>query len=158
MKPAFATLRGCASGKSNEQHFYLRMVQRHFRPGMLWLDTGCGHSLVPAWLPDSKRIEQKFIDDAKLIVGADVGIPSLKRHSRIRRITCPLDALALVIRWLSIYRRRTKPLIPSPVTKVLCEFFRVLRSGGILIILTPISVISRTSCRGSLLPGFTESF
>jgi ubiquinone/menaquinone biosynthesis C-methylase UbiE len=104
---------------------------------MRWLDAGCGHSLIPAWLRDAKTIEQRFLDQAGMIVGADIDIPSLAAPSAIRRIACRLEDLS--------FRNDTFDLITcnmvvehlSAPSKVLSEFFRVLRPGGVVVILTP---------------------
>lgn len=131
------SLRSRARNAEHEQHFYLRMLQQHFRPGMRWLDAGCGHSLIPRWLRDSERIEQEFLDSAGLIVGADVDMPSLAAHSRIQRIACPLENLAFSKDTFDfITCNMVAEHLPEP-SKVFAEFLRVLRPQGVVILLTP---------------------
>src|ERR1700719_2087127 len=131
-----SSLRARARQEEHEQHFYVRMLQRHFRPGMRWLDAGCGHSLIPA-VKGGRHIEQNFLAEAEMIVGADVDIPSLTAYSPIRRVACRLEHLG--------FRDHAFDLITCNMVvehlvapaEVLSEFFRVLRPAGIVIILTP---------------------
>jgi ubiquinone/menaquinone biosynthesis C-methylase UbiE len=130
-------LRVRAQKEEHEQQFYLRMLQQHFQPGMRWLDAGCGHSFIPDWLRDSKSIEQKFLDEANVIVGADIDVPSLTAPSRMQRVACHLEKLAFqneTFDLVSCNMVIEHLLVPE---KVFAEFFRVLRTGGLVLILTP---------------------
>ena len=121
----------------HEQHFYVRMLQQYFRPGMRWLDAGCGHSLLQAWLPKAKEIEERFLAEADWIVGADVDTQSLTLPCSIPRVACDLTAL--------VFEDETFDLITCNMVVehldapelVFREFFRVLRPGGVVVILTP---------------------
>jgi ubiquinone/menaquinone biosynthesis C-methylase UbiE len=130
-------LRMQASKAEHEQYFYLRMLQQHFRPGVSWLDAGCGHSLIPDWLVGAAGIERKFLIEARQIVGADVDSQSLAAPSSIQRTACRLEALSFkaesfdLITCNMVVEHLT---VPSTVFK---EFFRVLRPGGVVLILTP---------------------
>lgn len=130
-------LRSRARRAEHEQEFYLRMLQQHFRPGMLWLDAGCGHTLIPSWLRDAKRIEQGFLEAAKMIVGADIDVPSLAAPSPIRRVACRLEDLCLGNETFDLITCNMVVEHLSAPTRVFAEFFRVLRPGGVVIILTP---------------------
>lgn len=130
-------LRLRARKAEHEQEFYLRMLQHHFRPGMRWLDAGCGHTLIPPWLRDAKRVEQGFLDEAGMIVGADIDVPSLAAPSPIRRVACRLEDLCFGNETFDFITCNMVVEHLSAPTKVFSEFFRVLRPGGVVIILTP---------------------
>jgi hypothetical protein len=61
-------LREPAGKFAHEQHFYVRMLKQHFRPGMRWLDAGCGHSLIPKWLRSALEKEPRCLKEAEMIV------------------------------------------------------------------------------------------
>jgi SAM-dependent methyltransferase len=130
-------LKARARREEHEQHFYVRMLQQYFRPGMYWLDAGCGHSLVPAWLKGGLHIERKFLAEAKIIVGADVDIPSLIAHSPIRRVACRLEQLGFQDQTFDLITCNMVIEHLAAPAKVFSEFFRVLRPCGMVIMLTP---------------------
>ena len=59
--PIGSSARERARVAEHEQQFYLRMLQQQFRPGMRWLDAGCGHTLILPWLKDAAQIERRFL-------------------------------------------------------------------------------------------------
>ena len=130
-------LRSRARRAEHEQEFYLRMLQQHFRPGMRWLDAGCGHTLILPWLRDAERIEQRLLDEASMIVGADIDVPSLAAPSPIRRVACRLEDLCFGNETFDFITCNMVVEHLSAPTRVFSEFFRVLRPGGVVIILTP---------------------
>jgi len=134
---ASSRLRSRAMQEEHEQHFYARMLERHFRPGMRWLDAGCGHSLIPAWLKGGQHIEQKFLTEAAIIVGADVDVPSLIAHSRIHRVACRLEDLSFQAETFDLITCNMVVEHLAAPTKAFSEFFRVLQPGGVVIMLTP---------------------
>lgn len=136
-EPYLRKLRTLAQNAEHEQSFYVRALQQHFRPGMRWLDAGCGHSLIPRWLRGAGEIEQKFLTEAGWIVGVDVDWKSLTLPSQIRRVACDLETLAFpentfdLITCNMVAEHLTRPL------KVFQEFFRVLKPPGLVLVLTP---------------------
>jgi SAM-dependent methyltransferase len=130
-------LRARARQEEHEQQFYTRMLQQYFRPGIHWLDAGCGHSLIAKWLRDADQIEQKFLDEAKIIVGIDIDIPSLAVPSRILRVAGYLENLAFANETFDLITCNMVVEHLLAPKKVFAEFFRVLRPGGLVIILTP---------------------
>jgi ubiquinone/menaquinone biosynthesis C-methylase UbiE len=121
----------------HEQHFYLRMIQRYFRPGIRWLDAGCGHSLVPKWVRGAKEIEHQFLTQAELVIGVDKDPWSLAAPAEIQRFACDLERLAFpgstfdLITCNMVVEHLSRPDVAFQ------EFFRVLKSDGTVIILTP---------------------
>jgi len=130
-------LRRHLPGARHEQEVLVQKLQELVRPGITWLDAGCGHSLVPAWLKGGRQIEEIFLDRAGLLVGCDVDAISLGTPSRIRRIACNLEQLA--------FRSETFDLVSANMVvehlenpgRVFAEIYRVLKPGGVAIFLTP---------------------
>ncbi|MGA8104235.1 MAG: class I SAM-dependent methyltransferase, partial [Candidatus Acidiferrales bacterium] len=92
--PSGSSARERARVAEHEQQFYLRMLQQYFRPGMRWLDAGCGHTLILPWLKNAAEIERRFLAEAGFVVGADVDPASLAAASSIRRVACNLETLS----------------------------------------------------------------
>lgn len=130
-------LKELARKVEHEQAFYLRMIQQHFRPGVRWLDAGCGHSLIPKWLRDAQEIEKRLLAEAAMIVGADIDVPSLSAPSPIRRVACDLSLLAFPNETFDLVTCNMVVEHIAEPQKIFSEFFRVLRPGGIVVILTP---------------------
>jgi SAM-dependent methyltransferase len=93
--------------------------------------------LIADWLPGAKEIERTFLNEAASVVGADVDSQSLAVPSSIRRIACQLEALAFDDGAFDFITCNMVVEHLSAPAKVFKEFFRVLRPGGVVIILTP---------------------
>jgi ubiquinone/menaquinone biosynthesis C-methylase UbiE len=135
--PIGSSARERARVAEHEQQFYLRMLQQQFRPGMRWLDAGCGHTLILPWLKDAAQIERRFLAEAGFVVGADVDPASLAASSSIRRVACNLEALSFETETFDFI---TCNMVVEHLAKpdvVFREFHRVLRPGGTVILLTP---------------------
>lgn len=133
----YRTVNWLAPNSEHEQYFYARTLHQQLRPGMVWLDAGCGRKLVPNWLKHADALEQYFLSTARFIVGCDVDFKSLAGLRPITCIACNLEELA--------FRESSFDLITCNMVvehlerpgSVFREFFRVLKPGGMVINLTP---------------------
>jgi ubiquinone/menaquinone biosynthesis C-methylase UbiE len=64
------------------QELYKEVLQRHVRPGMEWLDLGCGHQVLPSWRAEE---EKRLVANCKSFVGLDYNFDALKNHRNISR-------------------------------------------------------------------------
>lgn len=130
-------IRQRARQAEHEQYFYLRTLQECFYPTIRWLDAGCGHNLIQPWLRDSVSIERRFLSEAAVVVGSDVDWKSLVTDSAIRRIACDLETMAFPDNYFDLITCNMVVEHLERPSNVFAEFFRVLRHGGRVLILTP---------------------
>lgn len=125
-------------GLVNAQHRYLDALEEHVRPGIRWLDLGCGHRVVTPWLPDADRRQHALIERAGLSVGVDLDLPSLVRN-RVHRGLLMGDLAALpfpdnsfdLVTANMVFEHLADP------GAVIRQVARVLRPGGALLFHTP---------------------
>jgi 2-polyprenyl-3-methyl-5-hydroxy-6-metoxy-1,4-benzoquinol methylase len=130
------SLRESARHSEHEQQFYVRTLSKVFQPGICWLDAGCGRTLIQKWIRNADEIEHSFIRDARMVVGADVDYPSLS-ESPILRIACDLSSLAFQSESFDLITCNMVVEHLAEPQRVFFEFFRILRPGGKVVILTP---------------------
>jgi ubiquinone/menaquinone biosynthesis C-methylase UbiE len=64
------------------QRRYFETLSEEIRPGVRWLDLGCGHQVVPAWA--AREDEQKaVVNRARMFAGADLD-PAIADHPYLR--------------------------------------------------------------------------
>lgn len=124
-------------GAEHEQHAYIRIVGENVRPGMAWLDAGCGHQLVPEWMSGAEAIEKQLISQAALVVGCDIDRQSLVKPAKFRRIASGLVDLAFATGTFDIVTCNMVVEHLEDPGSVFRELFRVLRPNGIAILHTP---------------------
>lgn len=133
----FRLLARWAPGAEHQEYAYFRVVESVARPGMAWLDAGCGHTLVPKWLVGSAALEQRLVAMGRPLVGCDIFPPSLAAASPIRRVGCNLERLS--------FRPQSFDLITcngviehvADPSVALQQFYAALKPGGHVIINTP---------------------
>jgi len=116
----------------NSHVTYARALQRVVTPRLRWLELGCGHSLVPDWMPHPPDSLWRRA------VGVDVDTRALQQHAGLKhRIAGDAQRLP--------FRDETFDLITANMvvehvtdpTALFSELHRVLRPGGRVLIHTP---------------------
>jgi 2-polyprenyl-3-methyl-5-hydroxy-6-metoxy-1,4-benzoquinol methylase len=117
------------------QLVFTRLVRSFLRPGIRWLDAGCGHKLFET---DADREELNMVQNVSLTVGCDLGLPALKRHRSIKnRVCCNLSMLPFrdasfdLITLNNVIEHLDKPEV------VFSGLARTMNSGGRMVIHTP---------------------
>jgi ubiquinone/menaquinone biosynthesis C-methylase UbiE len=119
----------------NSQHAYREILDGMVRRETRWLDLGCGHQLLPAWMRDSEKIQHELVARCALVVGVDVDLrPHMagiaKVCGNIEQLPFADDSFSLVTANMVIEH------VKDP-GKLLREIRRVLRPNGIFLFHTP---------------------
>jgi hypothetical protein len=67
-------------GLRNSQWVYKEFL-KSVSPGVCWLDLGCGHQLLPEWMPEWEREQRAILQQCGIVVGIDAGYDSLRNTS-----------------------------------------------------------------------------
>jgi len=133
----YRTLNRLVPKAEHEQTVYFQFVRNYARPGVTWLDAGCGHSLVPDWMKGSRELEDWFLNTAQEVVGCDVDLPSLTAHTKLRRVASNLEQLCFQQDHFDLVTCNVVVEHLEVPLQAFREFFRILKPGGVLIIHTP---------------------
>ena len=121
---------------THSQTRYGAELAQHVRPGMRWLELGCGHRIVPEFFTPLEE-QRAWVEAARLVVGVDVDAGML-RHPLIRLRAKALGG-ALPFREGSfdlVSANMVAEHLPDPQL-VLEDVRRVLRPGGKFVFHTP---------------------
>jgi SAM-dependent methyltransferase len=119
----------------NSQHAYREVLDGMVRRETRWLDLGCGHKLLPAWMSDSESVQRELVARCALVVGIDVDLrPHLagiaKVAGNIEQLPFADDSFSLITANMVIEH------VKNP-GKLLREVRRVLCPDGIFLFHTP---------------------
>jgi ubiquinone/menaquinone biosynthesis C-methylase UbiE len=100
-----------------------------------WLDAGCGRRMLP---PDFEALERELVGKAKLAVGVDLNVGSLRRHKTLSHRTCAsLEGLPFPDSSFDLATcNMVVEHLPDP-PRTFRELGRVLRPNGVLLVHTP---------------------
>lgn len=83
---SYHRLRGWLDPEWEYPHFaYARAVDELLKPGMRWLDAGCGHQILENRL---LKQEQAMVARASCAVGCDVYHAALRKHRSLQKVVC----------------------------------------------------------------------
>ena len=69
-------------GTRSSQYYYADILNASIGVDSRWLDVGCGHSILPDWIPN----QQSLVTRAERLVGLDYDWASLKNNRQITRL------------------------------------------------------------------------
>lgn len=122
----------------NSTYAYREALEQVVPTTERWLDLGCGHQLLPAWMADSETASAALVRRCKLVVGADQVIDAIRRHKTIAsRVSADAAGLPFVD---SAFDLVTANMVVEHITDgaaLLREVGRVLRPGGRVVLHTP---------------------
>lgn len=124
-----------APGLKTSQCLYEDLVVAHVSSTSVWLDLGCGHSLLPAWRSEK---EKELVALARLVVGVDGDMASLSLHGTVtNRVQGDITYLAFADESFDLITANTVFEHLTLPGKQMIEMARVLKKGGRIVIHTP---------------------
>jgi ubiquinone/menaquinone biosynthesis C-methylase UbiE len=141
-----------APGLQNSQYRYKQALQTHSPQGGIWLDLGCGHQLLPDWMPSSQQDEADLLEKPRLFVGIDADASSLQKNNVARNLVVG-NAEILPFR-SEAFDLVTANMVVEHVqlpAELLGEVRRVLKPGGKFLFHTP-NLWGYTTLTARLLP------
>lgn len=120
------------------QELYFDALIRLFRPGIEWVDLGCGRELVRDWLPSAEAIQSRFRSDSKRLVGIDCVADDVSRNPYLsERVVGNLLEMPFPDQSFDLATANMVAEHISEPDRFLKEVKRVLRPGGTFLFLTP---------------------
>ena len=117
------------------QVIYEEALAEHVRPGIVWLDAGCGRRILPPWRENAERI---LVSTSKLALGCDVDVPGMQAHRTLRRLVATnLEQLPFGTETIDLITSNMVVEHLDDPAAVFSEFARVLRPGGRVVVHTP---------------------
>jgi ubiquinone/menaquinone biosynthesis C-methylase UbiE len=111
---------------------YAAALDRHVRPGAVWLDIGCGRALS-----GDAALNEELTRRARLVVGCDAD-PHLERHATVRDLAlCDAGALPFEENTFDLVTMSMVAEHLRDPDRVFAEVARVTRAGGVFIVFTP---------------------
>lgn len=129
-------LRGLLTpGLSSSQDAYAEMLSTQVSDGIEWLDLGCGHQVLPDWRAED---EQRLVSSCRMVVGVDCDLPSLAKHKSIRlKVKADIAQLPFKEESFSLVTANMVVEHLQNPAHQFAEIGRILRAGGLCILLTP---------------------
>jgi ubiquinone/menaquinone biosynthesis C-methylase UbiE len=124
-----------APGLRSSQDVYAELLRARVNGRVEWLDLGCGHQVLPDWHAEE---EKRLVETCKRVVGVDCDLRSLADHRTIHlRVSGDIshlpfkdDCFDLVTANMVVEHLQNPDLQFS-------EIGRILKTGGLCIVLTP---------------------
>jgi ubiquinone/menaquinone biosynthesis C-methylase UbiE len=127
-----------APGLKNSQFTYRDRLKSHVSPDSQWLDIGCGHQLLPEWMPGTVEDTKVILARCKKLVGIDRDLVSLAQHNAIQHKVCgELHQLPFKD---EAFNLATANMVIEHIEQpeaMLREIARVLKPGGLFLFHTP---------------------
>jgi SAM-dependent methyltransferase len=122
-------------GLRNSHALYARELAALVPAAARWLDIGCGHEHLPAWLPEAER---RLDPGTTLSVGADPDLASLGRHPTLtHRVGALGEALPFRTGSFDLVTANMVLEHVKDPAAFLAEVRRVLAPGGRVLLHTP---------------------
>ncbi|MEM9347054.1 MAG: methyltransferase domain-containing protein [Planctomycetota bacterium] len=127
-----------APGLRNAMYMYFDKLDEAVKPGIRWLDIGCGRQVFPPWIQNHLAIENRIVTRAGEFVGVDPDaeslannkLPMVKHHGSADRIPEPDSSFDLITANM-VFEHIEDP------GRVLNEVNRLLKPGGTFLMHTP---------------------
>lgn len=130
-----ALQRRLAPGVQYSQQTYEARLKDQLKPTDVWLDIGCGHTVLPEWRGAE---ESALVRKTPFVVGIDMDLDALSRHrsitnlcqSNVSSLPFPNDTFDIVTANMVVEH------LDAPAIQF-AEIARVLKVGGLFMFHTP---------------------
>jgi SAM-dependent methyltransferase len=127
-----------APGLRNSQYAYRDKLGACLKPELRWLDLGCGHNLLPAWMPNALEDERALAQRVRQVVGIDADFPNLRVHGSIRqRALGDIERLPFADASFGLVTANMVVEHVADPARLLAEVNRVLERNGTFLFHTP---------------------
>jgi SAM-dependent methyltransferase len=117
---------------------YREMLEAQVRPSTRWLDLGCGHQLLPSWMPDGEAFSSDLARRCRALVGIDRVHDALRRHSTLKhRLAADVGGLPFRDAAFDLVTANMVVEHVDDPRALLREIARVLTPGGVFLFHTP---------------------
>jgi ubiquinone/menaquinone biosynthesis C-methylase UbiE len=135
------------------QTIYEDVLKENMNKNYNWLDLGCGLHILPPWRYNQ---ETELVQNAKILVGLDYDLLSLRKHKTIhKRVRGDIKNLPFsdntfhLITSNMVFEHLEKP------ESQIAEIYRILKPGGVLLFHTPNS-LSYGTIAAKVIPEFLK--
>lgn len=123
---------------ANSQYMYLQALSSALNEHTDWLDLGCGHQLLPEWMPDWKAQQTAIVRTARSVTGIDRDYSSILRHKAIaKKIAGDIQCLPFKDASFDLVTANVVVEHVASPDVLFAEVRRVLRPGGRFLFHTP---------------------
>jgi SAM-dependent methyltransferase len=130
--------RAITPGLRNSQFAYKDKLISCLTPRTSWLDLGCGHQLLPDWMPNWQPDQAAIVKQCHMVVGIDSDFPSLAKHQAIRnRVHGNIEVLPFKNESFDLVTANVVVEHVENPAALLAEIHRILLPGGIFLFHTP---------------------
>lgn len=125
-------------GLVNSQYVYSKALSAAVNQNTDWLDLGCGHQLLPEWMPNWQERQTVIARAARSVTGIDMDYSAIRRHDGIvNRVTGDIQCLPFKNSSFDLVSANVVVEHVASPSVLLEEVHRVLRPGGAFLFHTP---------------------
>jgi len=132
----YASLKVVCPGLRNSQFVYREALEEVVRPGIRWLDLGCGHQLFPDWMPDGLSAQLALVNRCGGVFGVDAA--DFRPHAvGLEKVAADVEQLPFADETFSLVTANMVVEHVKDPERLLREVRRVLLPGGLFLFHTP---------------------
>jgi ubiquinone/menaquinone biosynthesis C-methylase UbiE len=125
-------------GLRHAQFAYRDLLKCTVNSQTRWLDLGCGHQILPAWMPQADQDQSELTQLCELIIGLDRDHSGMRKHKFIhRRILGDLEHLPFRSGTFNLVTANMVVEHVKDPASLLREVHRCLQRDGLLSLHTP---------------------
>lgn len=125
-------------GLRNAQYVYKETLERYVTPNTSWLDLGCGHQVLPEWMPASEKEQSTLVGRSGATFGIDGDFHSLRQNQFLTNLVVgDIHQLPFTSQCFDLITANMVIEHVADPGVLLAEVHRVLKPKGIFLFHTP---------------------